>query len=120
MLLGLSLPDFGAGARCTPIAWHAAEGERVAAGSALLDLRIDLGAGLAQDCPPVSTCRIVLRETAWLRRRIAPSGAAIAADGALALLSTEAGESIAGAPARDVRCTVAAILHHADWWGGAA
>lgn len=119
MLLGLSLPDFGAGARCTPLAWHAAEGEQVAAGGALLDLRIDLGAGLAQDCPPVSTCRIVLREAAWLRRRIAPPGTVVAADGALALLSTAIDESVDNAPARDVRCTVAAILHQADWWGGA-
>lgn len=120
MLLGLPLPNFGPGARCTALAWHADEGRRVAAGAALLDLRVDLGAGLPQDCPPVSTCRVVLREAAWLRRRIARPGEVIGPDGGLALLSTEPDEPLAAAPARDVRCTVAAILHHADWWGGAA
>ena len=118
MLLALPLPDFGPGARCTLIAWHSHEGAQVAAGGALLDLRIDLSGGIAQDCPPVSTCRIVLREGAWLRRRIARPGENVPAD-ALALLATNPDEPLDGPPARDIRMTVAAILHHADWWGGA-
>ena len=119
MLLGLPLPDFGPGARCTLIAWHVGEGKQVAAGAALLDLRIDLGGGIAQDCPPVSTCRILLREGVWLRRRIVQPGEIVASDGMLALLSTDPDAPLDGTPARDVRITVAAILHHADWWGGA-
>ena len=102
------------------LAWHAEPGERVTAGAPLLDLRVDLSAGIAQDCPPVTTCRIVLREAAWLGRALVAADDAIAPGGALALLSTEAGNPLDGPPVREVRCTVAAILHHADWWAGAA
>ncbi len=120
MLLALPLPDFGSGARCTLLAWHVAAGAQAMPGAALLDLRVDLSAGLVQDCPPVTTCRIVLREAAWLRLRLAEPGEPIAAGGSLALLSTDATTPLDGLPARAVRCTVAAILHHADWWAGDA
>lgn len=118
MLLGLSLPDFGPVARCTLLAWHAAEGARLEPGTALLDLRVDLSAGIAQDCPPVTTCRIVLGEGAWLRRHGIAPGIEIAPAAALALLSTEPDSPLDGSPARALRCTVAAVLHHGDWWAG--
>ncbi len=120
MLLGLTLPDFGAAARCTLLAWHAAAEEELAAGAALLDLRVDLSGGIVRDCPPVTTCRIVLREPARLRQRLAEAGAAIPPSAPLALLSTRTDTPLDGVPVRGLRCTVAAILHHADWWAEGA
>jgi hypothetical protein len=115
MLLGLALPDFGPDARCTLIAWHAAPGDALVAGAPLVDLRVDLSGGLAQDCPPVTTCRILLGEAAWLRQTFAAAGDT--APDRLALLSTEPDLPADGEPARAVRSTAAAILHHDDWWG---
>jgi hypothetical protein len=88
----------------------------MALGASLLDLRVDLSAGISHDCPPVTTCRIVPGETVWLRRVLVVAGQPIEPGGLLALLSTEAETPLDGTPSRSVRCTVAAILHHADWW----
>jgi hypothetical protein len=118
MLLRLPLPDFPDGASVRLLAWHAAEGEALPAGATLLDLLVDLSAGIDQDCPPTSVSRIILREPAWLVTRSVAAGATIAAGGTIALLAAGPGMPPDAAVGRDVRVTVAAVLHHADWWGG--
>ena len=118
MLLDLSLPEFGPEASCTLLAWHGAAGDHLTAGAPLVDLRVDLSGGVQQDCPPVSVCRIVLREPAWLRQTLADPGSLLAAGQALAMLSSDAQAPPGGETRAAARVTVAAILHHDDWWAG--
>ena len=94
---------------------HASVGDLLRPGDVLADVTIDLSAGIARDCPPVTTCRIVLQEAAWLREVLISPECPIAAGSAIALLSSEA-DSPAQAPSRRARTTVAAILHHEEWW----
>ena len=116
MWLTVSAPVFNVSAPAIRVARvHACDGERLSRGQSLLDLTIDLSAGLDRDCPPVSTCRIVLREDAWLRRLCVRPGDEVSPGETLALLSIEA-ESPPAASARKARVTVATVLHQADWW----
>jgi hypothetical protein len=97
---------------------YASEGDRLARGQTLLDLDVDLSGGMVRDCPPISTCRIVLREEACLRSLRVRPGDEVAPGDALAFLSGEP-NSPQDEPAREARVTVATILSHADWWAGA-
>jgi hypothetical protein len=116
MWLQVTIPNFG-----TPRALvrlerqYAAEGEQLRRGDSLLDLIVDLSAGVVRDCPPISTCRIFLREPAWLRRIEVVQGIPIPTGACLALLSTEPGSEPA-VPQREARVSVATMLHHNDWW----
>ena len=80
-----------------------------------MDLTVDMSGGVERDCPPISTCRIVLREGAWLRRLAVQAGAEVTPGAVLALLSSEPDTPLE-APTRDARVTVATVLQHADWW----
>ena len=116
MWLRISLPIFaedGAAARIRQI--HLAEGARIAPGDALADIFVDLSGGVLRDCPPISICRIIIQEAAWLRRLTVAPGAAVAQSAVIALLSTDA-DSSWEEPVREARVTTAAILRHADWW----
>jgi pyruvate/2-oxoglutarate dehydrogenase complex dihydrolipoamide acyltransferase (E2) component len=116
MWLAVTVPAFSTADADVRVARvHAADGDRLPRGQALFDLTVDLSAGVVRDCPPVSTCRIVLREETWLRRLCVEPGDKVAPGQSLALLSSEADEPSA-APAREARVTAATMLHHADWW----
>ncbi len=115
MWLSVSLPLFGAGSSARLAQVHRAEGAHLAKGDNLLDLTVDLSAGVTRDCPPVSTCRVTLREEAWLRSIVVAPEGRIEEGAVLALLSTDP-DSPQETPAREARVTVAAVLHHADWW----
>lgn len=119
MWLVVSTPSFSTRDPAIRVARvHAAKGDRLAKGEGLLDLSVDLSAGVARDCPPISTCRIILREPAWLRRLAVDAGGEAGPGMALAFLSTEPDEPPAE-PAREARVTVATVLFHADWWASA-
>jgi hypothetical protein len=90
------------------------------AGSKFLDVSVDLGSAFAQECPPISFYRFVMREPAWLREIRAVVGEYCAVEERIALFSTEPEESLDQPPARAVRVTVAGIMHHADMWTGSA
>lgn len=94
---------------------HACVGSQLKPGDVLADVMVDLSAGIARDCPPVTTCRIVLQETAWLREVLISPERPAAAGSTIAMMSTEA-DSPAAAPSRRARTTIAAILHHEEWW----
>lgn len=116
MWLAVSTPTFSsphAAIRVERI--YVSEGERLTKGQRLLDLTLDLSAGVARDCPPVSTCRLVLREDAWVRRLPVEAGSVVVASDALALLSTGP-DTPPEPPAREARVTVATVLQHDDWW----
>lgn len=88
------------------------------AGSKLLDISVDLGRAFAQECPPVSFYRFVMREPAILRTIAARPGQYLAVEDLIALFSTEPDESLDQPAARAVRLTVAGIMHHAGMWTG--
>ncbi|GGE11024.1 hypothetical protein GCM10011390_32600 [Aureimonas endophytica] len=97
---------------------HAGPGQRLAPGSRLLDFSVDLGASFAQDCPPISFHRMVLREPVFLRRLDVAAGDRRDVGALLALLSTEPEEDLSAPPARPARLSSAAIMHHAEMWTG--
>lgn len=116
MWLRVSIPSFGTpGALVRLERLHAAAGDQLSKGDSLLDLIVDLSAGVVRDCPPISTCRIFLREPAWLRSVEVQPGVALAPDTCLALLSSEP-DSVPEVPQREARVSVATMLHHTDWW----
>ncbi len=98
---------------------YAAPGEMLRPGTKLLDLSVDLGSAFAQECPPISFYRIVMREPAWLRAINVAPGQFCALDEVIALFSTDPEETLIEAPARAIRTTTAGILHHGGMWTGA-
>lgn len=119
MWLRVSTPSFSAGEALVRIVRvHGVVGQRLARGQALVDLTVDMSAGVARDCPPVSTCRVILREDLWLRALAAAEGEVVA-EGALLARLSEAEDEPEATPAREARVTVAAVLDHADWWAEA-
>jgi hypothetical protein len=62
---GLDLP---AASRIALRRVHVKEGDRLDAGSPVLDVEVDLSAGAAQECRPVFTLRILAGETATVAR----------------------------------------------------
>ena len=116
MWLQVSTPTFGTdGALVRLERLYAAEGDLLDKGDSLLDLLVDLSAGVVRDCPPISTCRIFLREPAWVRAIEVQPDVPIAAGACLVLLSLEPDLERA-APQREARVSVATMLHHNDWW----
>lgn len=116
MWLRISLPAFSASGAVARLARrHASPGSRLDRGDSLLDLTVDMSGGVVRDCPPISTCRIILQEAAWLRAICIDEGAEIGRDAVLALLSTEPDEREVP-PQREARVTAASMLVHTDWW----
>jgi hypothetical protein len=95
---------------------HASPGEPMKPGSKLLDLSVDLGSAFAQDCPPISFYRIILREPVWLRRIEAVPGDHRELDALIAVFSTAEDEDPTEPPARAIRANHAAIIPHAQMW----
>lgn len=117
MLLTLKLPALITDVRLAKIeTLFVAEGQFLKPGMKVLDLRIDLSAVAAHDCPPVSFYRIIFRDRAWLRRLNVAGGDTREAGMELAIFSSEEDEPLNGNPARSVRFTTAGILHRSDWW----
>ena len=89
---------------------YAAEGQALAAGTKLFDIRVDLSATALHDCPPVSDYRLAVRERVWLRRLAVTEGDEAAVGATLAQLSTTADEPLDSGPARAVRVAIAGII----------
>ena len=118
MWVRASLPAFGEGSRATVARLHAREGDHVQPGGLLLDLDVDLSGGVVRDCPPVSTCRIVLREALWLRRLFVHPADAVSTGAVIAEFSA-APDTPPEAMAREARVALVAVVHHPDWWSDA-
>jgi hypothetical protein len=97
---------------------YAKPGDAVRMGTKLLDLSIDLSSAFAQECPPISFFRIVLREPAWLRTLTVEKGQFCKLEEVIAVFSTDPDEDIGQPAARGVRTTIAGIMHHEDMWTG--
>jgi hypothetical protein len=99
--------------------FYAEPGQALKAGTKLLDLGVDLSSAFAQECPPVSFFRIVLREPLILRSWSVDRGAYCALGDTVAIFSSEADEDPTGEPTRDIRFAAAGIVHHGGLWTGA-
>ncbi len=120
MILSLPLPTINPHMKDARIELlYAATGELLKSGSKLLDLGIDLSRAFAQECPPVSFFRIVLRETVTLRQLNVERGDLRLLGEELALFSTDPDEPL-GPPARTVRMAAASIIYHEGLWTGSA
>jgi hypothetical protein len=97
---------------------YASEGDALKLGSKFIDLSIDLGSAFAQECPPISYYRLILREAAVLREFTAQPGQYFELNAPIALLSTTADEPVDTTPNRLVRITTAGIIHHEGMWTG--
>lgn len=91
---------------------YADAGDSLRMGGKLLDLSVDLSSAFAQECPPVSYYRLVLREPVYLRQLDVGPGQYSASSDRIALFSTDPEEPLDQDVARQVRCTVAGILRH--------
>jgi hypothetical protein len=117
LLLILALPRIGERPGSTFVETiHAVSGTCLNPGAKLVDLRVDLSAVVAHDCPPVSLYRIALRERVWLRRLDVAADAAINVGDRIALLTTSADEPLDATPVRSVRVTVVGIVRQDAWW----
>lgn len=115
MWVNLCSPSLPEGAHVTLSKLLVAEGQRVEPGDALMDLIIDLSGGIVRDCPPISTCRLVMLEGLWVRELSVEPGALIDPGATVALLATEQ-DSAPEAPLRPARVTQVAVLQAPDWW----
>jgi len=97
---------------------YAEPGKPLKNGSKLFDLGVDLSSAFAQECPPVSFFRVVLREPVFLRKLNVGRGQLCEIGELIALFSNEADESLSGEPVRDIRFAVAGIIHHDGLWTG--
>ncbi|MBC2665164.1 hypothetical protein H7F51_06510 [Novosphingobium flavum] len=113
--LGQIVPQMsGATVECV----HARPGDMLAMGSKLVDLSVDLSRAFAQECPPVSYYRVVLREKACLRALTVKPGEALDVGELVALFSTDPAEPLDQTPERALRTTVAGIMHHENMFSG--
>lgn len=97
---------------------HAKPGDALKMGSKLLDLSVDLSSAFAQECPPISFFRVVLREAALLRKLNVVPGQFCKVDELMGLLTTDPNEDLSLPPARTARTMVAGIVHHEGMWTG--
>jgi hypothetical protein len=97
---------------------YAKVGDALKMGSKLVDMSVDLTSAFAQECPPISFFRVVLRETAWLRKFDVEPGRFVQLDDAIAVFSTDQNEDINQSAGRQIRMTVAGIAHHESMWTG--
>jgi hypothetical protein len=87
-------------------------------GSKIVDFSVDLSSGFAQNCPPISYYRVVLRENLWLRKILVSPGGRFAAGTSVATFSTSPDEPSDAAVTRPVRIMTAGIVYHNGMWSG--
>lgn len=99
---------------------HAEPGDALKSGVKLLDLGVDLSSAFAQECPPVSFFRVVIRESLILRAFVRARGDLCPVGETVALFSNDPDEDVAAPPARLIRFATAGIVSHDGLWTGSA
>lgn len=110
MILSVSLPR--AGAQMADATVHrviARPGDALRPGSPLLELRVDLAAAKAQDCPPMFYFRLVATERAQLRALAVAPGDVVAVGAQLGVATSTPDEAADGPAARALRTTSVTI-----------
>jgi hypothetical protein len=110
MILSLSLPRVGALMRQGTIHKLLAKpGDELRPGVPLLEVRVDLGAANAHDCPPLFFFRVIATERAFLRSWVVSQAALLEVGAPLGVASTQSGETFEGPAARTLRTTCVAV-----------
>lgn len=118
MLFNLTLPSINDQMTVAALSKIAAPvGAEVPLGGKLLEVRLTVGAVGAHDCPPVSHFSLNSRDRVWVRRWLVAEGAELGVGAELGLFSTEPDEPVDGAPARQLRLTIAGIVPDLVGWG---
>ena len=116
MLLELVLPPFVGTAETVRVdVVNFAVGDHLPRNARLIDFTAGLNDAATHDCPPITTYRVTLSETGWVRQVNVAVGQTVGAGDVLALISTSGDEPIAGASERRCRITAAAILQPMAW-----
>lgn len=116
MLLELVLPPFVGPTQTVRIdVVNFAVGDCLARSGRLIDFTAGLDDAATHDCPPVTTYRMTLSETAWVRQVNIAAGQTVGPGDVLALLGTSEDEPVAGPAERRCRITAAAILQPMAW-----
>ncbi len=119
MIFNLIIPKLNEYMKSVRIeALYVALGEQLLSGSKVLDMSVDLSSVFAQNCPPISYHRVVLREKLWVRKLLIQTGSYCNPDDCIALLSSEPTEALDQAIARPARIMVAGIVYHPEMWSG--
>jgi pyruvate/2-oxoglutarate dehydrogenase complex dihydrolipoamide acyltransferase (E2) component len=84
-------------------------GDDLRPGTPLLEVRVELGAAKAQDCPPLLFFRIIATERARLRSLNVSLGEVLDVGAKLGVATSDMNETIEGQPARVLRTTAVAI-----------
>ncbi len=110
MILSLSLPRVGAQMHQGTIHKIIAKvGDELKPGTPLLEVRVDLGAAKAQDCPPLFFFRVIATERAHLRSLDVSVGALLAVGAPLGRATTDRNEGLESPASRGLRTTSVAI-----------
>jgi hypothetical protein len=110
LILALILPRVGSQMHQATIHKLLAKaGDDLRPGTPLLEVRVDLGAAKAQDCPPLLFFRIIATERACLRSLDVFLGDVLDAGARLGVATSDGTESVEGQPARALRTTSVAI-----------
>lgn len=121
MLVELKIPEFLPQMKTALIeSVYCQEGAELPLGAKILDVSVDLSGAFAQNCPPISYYRMVLRDRLWLRKLLVAPGDRCEAGAQIAILSTEPDEPLDASPARAARCMTAGIVYHDGMWSGRA
>jgi len=97
---------------------HAVPGSALKTGDKLLDLSVDLNNAFAQDCPPISFYRIIVRENVVLREFRLACGQPGKVGELIAVFSTTSDEAGDQPAQRGIRFATAGIMHHSGMWTG--
>jgi hypothetical protein len=97
---------------------YPAPGTTLKPGDKLLDLSVDLSNNFAQDCPPISYFRVIVREPLVLREFRLTPGKSCPVGEQIALFSTTPDEALDQPAQRGVRHATAGIIHHSGMWTG--
>ncbi|HEX7701691.1 MAG TPA: hypothetical protein VF403_13230 [Kofleriaceae bacterium] len=84
-------------------------GERFELRSRLFEVRVDLSAAAAQDCPPIFYFAIIASEAGWVREQPPVAGDVIDVGDLLLVATSTDLEPLAATPDRDLRVAVAVI-----------
>jgi hypothetical protein len=95
-------------------------GAQLPIGAKLADISMDLSSIVAQNCPPISFHRIVLREKFFLRAWLFEPGQLCPQGACIAILSDTEDEPADAAIARPARIMTAGITYHPGMWMGQA
>jgi hypothetical protein len=97
---------------------YVSEGDALTPGAKLFDISVDLSSAFAQECPPISYFRIILREALCVRRLMFDLGQNIPVGFPVALFSVSPDEAPDAPIERQVRIATAGIMHHSAMRAG--